>query len=74
MCKVTNKYGADVFVHYRKDGKISLRLEFLPAPEVFEDIAASNIADIVKGAIDTAMRNSAKNRAKTRRCQAKITG
>jgi hypothetical protein len=30
MCKVENKYGVDAYVHYRKDGKISIRFDLLP--------------------------------------------
>jgi hypothetical protein len=74
MSKVINKYGVDTTVHYRKDGKISIRFEILPTSEAYKAIFASNMAALLATALESAMGNQDQNQENPGDNQTKLAG
>jgi hypothetical protein len=74
MSKVDNKYGIDTTVHFRKDGRISVRFDVLPSPEAYKAILASNMAAIFATALGSAMGNQSQTEANQGGNQTKIAG
>jgi hypothetical protein len=51
MSKVTNKYGVDTTVRIRRDGKVSVKLDFWPSPEALKKFAATSLATLLADSV-----------------------
>jgi hypothetical protein len=71
MCKVENKYGVDTYVHYRKDGKISVRFDLLPDSEDYKSVFVSNMEAILDAAMKAAKKSTSNGESEIRRISAK---